>query len=347
MLPDTKVADGDLRAHEVCELVREMPFDWSGQAIALTASVGVVGMGAPRQDGLGELLQAANDALAAAKAAGGDRSYVYDADDPEMARRKESVHWVMQVDEALDRGYLRLRCQPIVPVRPGGGLQPHYEVLLGVHSGAAEPLPIAEFIDAAERYNRMRAVDRWVTRTVMDWIAAHRGHMPALHGFAVNLSGQTASDASFVDFVREQFQRTGIDPAWLSFEVTETAAISNLANSAGIVQDLKSMGCRMALDDFGSGLASYSYLKELPVDWLKIDGVFVRKIASCREDLAVVKSINEIGHFLGKKTIAEYVADDEILRLVRVIGVDYAQGFGISPPMLMDELVQTIEAATG
>jgi diguanylate cyclase (GGDEF)-like protein len=346
MLPDIGLADGGQRAEGICESLREMPFDWSGPAVALSTSIGVVGLG-PFRDGLGTLLQAADDSLAAAKAAGGDRVYIYNADDPEIARRKESVQWIVQVDDALERGHLRLRCQPIVPVRPNNGLAPHYEVLLGVHSGAAEPLPIAEFIDAAERYNRMRAVDRWVARSVMEWIAAHREHMPALHGFAVNLSGQTASDPSFIDFVREQFQRTGIDPSWLSFEVTETAAVADLSNSAGIIQDLKSMGCKVALDDFGSGLASYSYLKELPVDWLKIDGVFVRKIAGSREDLAVVKSINEIGHFLGKKTIAEYVLDDKILRLVRALGVDYAQGFGISPPLLMDELLQPSVAATG
>ena len=187
----------------------------------------------------------------------------------------------------------------------------------------------------------MRAVDRWVTRTVMEWIAAHRELMPSLYGFAVNLSGQTASDVGFVDFVRQQFQRTGIEPAWLSFEVTETSAVADLNRSAGIIRELKRLGCRIALDDFGSGLASYSYLKELPVDYLKIDGVFVRKIAGDQEDRAVVKSINEIGHFLGKRTIAEYVCDEEILRLVREIGVDYAQGFAISPPMLMDDLAAT------
>jgi diguanylate cyclase (GGDEF)-like protein len=344
MLPDIGLTDGGRRAQEICELVRTMPFDWSGQSIALSASIGVVGMEAAGES-FSKLLQAADDALGAAKASGGNTEFLYREDDPDIARRKESVHWVVQVDEALERGQLRLRCQPIVPVRPHDGLVPHYEVLLGVQSGAAEPLPIAEFIDAAERYNRMRAVDRWVARTAMEWIAAHREHMPELRGFAVNLSGQTASDPSFVDFVRQQFQRTGIEPSWLSFEVTETAAVADLSRSAGIVHDLKAMGCKVALDDFGSGLASYSYLKELPVDWLKIDGVFVRKIAANREDFAVVKSINEIGHFLGKKTIAEYVADDEILRLVREIGVDYAQGFGISPPILLDDLLQTAESA--
>jgi diguanylate cyclase (GGDEF)-like protein len=345
ILNDIDLEGGERRAREVCESVRAMTFDWSGPSIALSVSLGVVGMDAARA-GASQLLQAADDALAAAKAAGGDRAYVYRVDDPEITRRKESVRWVVQVDEALDRGQLRLRCQPIVPVRPDRGLSAHYEVLLGVHNDASQPLPIAEFIDAAERYNRMRAVDRWVAQTVMEWVAAHRGHMPALHGFAVNLSGQTVSDPGFVDFVRQQFQRTGIEPSWLSFEVTETAAVADLTRSAGIIHELKSLGCKVALDDFGSGRASYSYLKELPVDWLKIDGVFVRKIAADREDHAVVRSINEIGHFLGKKTIAEYVADDDILRLVREMGVDYAQGFGISPPLLMDDLPQTLLVAS-
>jgi EAL domain-containing protein (putative c-di-GMP-specific phosphodiesterase class I) len=296
-------------------------------------------------EGSSALLRAAENALAAAKRAGGDQVYLYREDDPDIAQQRESVRWVAQVDEALEGGQLHLRCQPIVPIRPGDGLAPHYEVLLGVSSSSDQPLPIGEFIDAAERYNRMRSVDRWVARTVMEWIAAHRDQMAAFHGFAVNLSGQTASDPSFVEFIRQQFQRTGIDPAWLSFEVTETAAVSDLSSSAGIVRDLKALGCKIALDDFGSGLASYSYLKELPVDWLKIDGAFVRRIAADREDYGVVKSINEIGHFLGKKTIAEYVADADILRLVTEIGVDFAQGFGISPPSLMDDLVKLRETA--
>ena len=174
-----------------------------------------------------------------------------------------------------------------------------------------ESLPIAEFIEAAERYKRMRAVDRWVTKSVFDWIATHREEMPQLHGFAVNLSGQTASDPAFVEFVRQQFRRTAIKPDWISFEVTETAAVASLSGTAGIIHELKKLGCKVALDDFGSGLASYSYLKELPVDWLKIDGVFVRDIVNDREDYAVVKSINEIGQFLGKQTIAEYVESEE------------------------------------
>jgi diguanylate cyclase (GGDEF)-like protein len=338
LLPDAGLADGEKWADSLRGSVGRMPFDWQGQALALSVSIGVVGFAAQR-DGQTNLLQAGEKAISAAKGQGGDRVYLYRADDPDIARQKESAQWVVQVDDALDRGRLHLRCQPIVPLRPGPAQAPHYEVLLGVTSGSSELLPVAEFIEAAERYHRMRAVDRWVARAVMEWIAEHRDHMPALHGFAINLSGQTAGDPGFVEFVRQQFDRTGIDPAWVSFEVTETAAVADLTRSAGIIRALKAMGCKVALDDFGSGLASYAYLKELPVDWLKIDGVFVRKVVADQQDYAVVKSMNEIGHFLGKQTIAEYVADREILRRVREIGVDFAQGYAISPPLLLDELL--------
>jgi len=344
LLSDTAARDAMPRAQNINELIGGMPFDWDGKSMAVSVSIGLVDLGLSDIDD-GALLKAAENALSMAKLAGGNQAYLYQEDDPGIARQRESAHWLTQVDEALEKGQMYLRCQPIVPVLPGEDLAPHYEVLLGVRDGSEQSLPIGGFIDAAERYNRMRSVDRWVTRTIMEWIAKHRDQMPSLHGFAVNLSGQTASDPGFVEFVRQHFQRTGIDPAWLSFEVTETAAVSDLASSAGIVSDLKALGCKVALDDFGSGLASYSYLKELPVDWLKIDGAFVRGIAADRGDYAVVKSINEIGHFLGKQTIAEYVADAEILRLVSEIGVDYAQGFEISAPTLLDDLLKLQDIA--
>ncbi len=325
-------------AETICEVFDRLEFDWPGQALALSASGGLVPL-AGTKDSAGGLLQAADNAIAAAKDAGGNSVLVYREDDPDIAERRVSAQRVAQVDEALDHGRLRLRCQPIVPLRPGDELQPHYEVLLDVGGDAGDALPLNEFIAAAERYRRMRAIDRWVTQSVIEWVAVQREQMSRLHGFAINLSGQTVSDPGFVDFVRQLFSQHRIDPSWVSFEVTETAAVADLQLGAGIVRELKALGCRVALDDFGSGLASYSYLKELPVDWLKIDGVFVRKIAADRADLAVVKSINDIGHFLGKQTIAEYVADDQILRHVREIGVDYGQGYRISPPMLMDDLI--------
>ena len=339
LFPELSSRDVHGQAERLREKVAAMPFNVAGHNLSVSVSIGLVDVDS-QSPAVGGVLQAADDALSVAKGNGGNCVHSYSDDDPEIQQHRESVRWVAQVDDALQHGRLNLRCQPIVPVRADRDLAPHYEVLLGVAGSDERPIPIGEFIDAAERYRRMRSVDRWVTRTVMEWIATHRAEMPRLHGFAVNLSGQTASDPAFVDFVRQNFQRTGIDPSWLSFEVTETTAVADLSASAGIVQDLKRLGCRMALDDFGSGLASYSYLKELPVDWLKIDGVFVRKIAQDSGDFAVVKSINEIGHFLGKQTIAEYVADEAILRRVAEIGVDYAQGYEIAAPSLLDSLVE-------
>ena len=345
ILYPVNVADEALDyAEQLREQVARIAFSIAGHKLPISISVGVVGLDL-EVAAVGTLLQAADDALSTAKAAGGNRVYFYNRDAPEIQSHRESLHWVARVDDALEHGQLKLRCQPIVPVRADVDLRSHYEVLLGVTSGQQEALSIAEFIDAAERYNRMRQVDRWVTRTVMEWVAANRTLMPRLQGFAVNLSGQTVSDPAFIDFFRQQLQRTQIDPSWLSFEVTETAAMADLSTSAGILQDLKRLGCRIALDDFGSGLASYSYLKELPIDWLKIDGVFVRKIAGHTSDYAVVKSINEIGQFLGKQTIAEHVADERILHLVAEIGVDYAQGYAIQPPSLMASLAQSLPHA--
>ena len=337
--PGVDIEAGRPWADQLCRGTHTLPFVWPGQALNLSLSVGVVSCAEFEPDA-GVLLQAAESALRAAKSAGGDRTYLYRREDPAIAKQAESVQWVMQVDRALDAGELRLRCQQIAPVCAGEGLRPHYEVLLGVRSESGGILPAAEFIDAAERYHRMRAVDRWVVRTVFEWIAAHRDSMAQLHAFAINLSGQTASDPEFIGFVREQLRSAELDPSWVSFEVTETAAIADLGRSAGIIRDLKALGCKVALDDFGSGLASYSYLRALPVDWLKIDGVFVRDIAHDENDYAVVRSINEIGHFLGKQTIAEYVTDGDVLRLVGEIGVDYVQGYGVAPPMLMDELLE-------
>ena len=317
--------------------VRSLRFDWQAPSTTLHVSIGLAGID-EGSEAAADLTRAVEYALTAAKKAGGDQAYIYRDDDPTIAQQRDSVEWLVRVDEALVDGRLHLRGQPIVPVRPDAGLAPHVEVLLGVSNAADEALPIAEFIEAAERYKRMRAVDRWITREVFDWVVANRDLMPSIHGLAVNLSGQTVSDPTFVEFVRQQFNRTGIEPHWISFEVTETAAVASLSHAVGIIHGLRGLGCRIALDDFGSGQASYSYLKELPVDWLKIDGVFVRNITSDSNDLAVVKSINEIGHFLGKKTIAEYVKDAATLEMIREIGVDYAQGFGVARPLLLDDL---------
>ena len=339
-LPDVAPKQAMTWAETICAAVRMLTLDGDSQRVNATASVGVVAFD---QGGVDELMLAAEHAVTAAKAAGGDRPYRYTRDDPDIQRNRDSAQWLIQVDDALERGQMHLRCQPIVPLRPDLAGQFHYEVLLGVSNTASQAVELLPFIEAAERYQRMRNVDRWVLQAITAWIDEHRSQMDRLRGFAVNLSGQTASDPSFVEFARRAFERHRISPGWISFEITETAAVTDITASAGIVHELKALGCKVALDDFGSGLASYAYLKELPVDWLKIDGAFVRRIAATREDYAVVKSINDIGHFLGKRTIAEFVADGPTLDRVRSLGVDFAQGHLISPPRPIDMLLDAWE----
>ena len=197
-----------------------------------------------------------------------------------------------------------------------------------------------ELINAAETYNRMTTIDRWVIERVLEWMSEHRGVLDDFGGFSINVSGHSVNDTTFPDFVLEQFGRTQAPTAKVCFEITETAAIANLDNAVDFMNRMRIIGCRFSLDDFGTGLSSYSYLRNLPVDFVKIDGVFVRDIAESPADYAVVRSINEIGHYMGKKTIAEYVEDAEILSSLKEIGVDFAQGFQISKPCLLDDLVK-------
>ena len=338
LLSRTDVADGVQEARALCAEIAKIPSHKVESSLVITASIGVVGLD-DLDAGLQQLLQAAESAARAAKAAGGNQAVQFNGDAPGLSRHRRALEWVVQVDDALANGELKLRCQPIVPIDKTRGLASHYEVLLGVKNSDGELLPIGEFISAAERYQRMGTLDRWITRTVFEWIERQRERMDEFSGFAINLSGQTITDPSFLEFVRDLFARHPILPHWVSFEVTETAAVSDLTIAAEIIKGIKGLGCHVALDDFGSGTASYAYLRELPVDFLKIDGVFVRNIAKNADDRAVVKSINDIGHFLGKQTIAEYVLDDAVLQHVVELGVDYAQGYAISPPILMDSLL--------
>jgi EAL domain-containing protein (putative c-di-GMP-specific phosphodiesterase class I) len=201
-----------------------------------------------------------------------------------------------------------------------------------------ETMPPTDFIIAAETYNRMTAIDRWVIERVLNWMSINREQLDYFGGFSINVSGHSVNDETFPDFVLEQFSASQAPTGKVCFEITETAAIANLDNAVDFMNRMKIIGCQFSLDDFGTGLSSYSYLRNLPVDYVKIDGVFVRDIANNPGDYAVVRSINEIGHYMGKKTIAEYVEDKEVLARLQEIGVDYAQGWEIERPLPLEEL---------
>ena len=240
----------------------------------------------------------------------------------------------------MEEDRLILNCQQIAPIK-GGVVQDvdkHYEILLTMIDELGDTMPPTDFIIAAETYNRMTSVDRWVIERVLNWMSINRDKLDNFGGFSINVSGHSVNDETFPDFVLEQFAKSQAPTGKVCFEITETAAIANLDNAVDFMNRMKIIGCQFSLDDFGTGLSSYSYLRNLPVDYVKIDGVFVKDIAKNPSDYAVVRSINEIGHYMGKKTIAEYVETKEVLELLKEIGVDYAQGFCIEKPLPLEDL---------
>jgi EAL domain-containing protein (putative c-di-GMP-specific phosphodiesterase class I) len=200
-------------------------------------------------------------------------------------------------------------------------------------------VPPGAFVPAAERYGIMPSIDRWVVRNVIQWLSMQQRHLDGLSFCSINLSAPTLSDPEFPHFIKDLIESSGVPPEKLCFEITETSVISNFNQALKLISALKEKNCLFALDDFGSGMSSFGYLKNLPVDFLKIEGSFVREIVSDDTSMALVRSINDIGHVMGKKTIAEFVEDDAVLARVEQLGIDYAQGYGICKPMPIDEFV--------
>jgi EAL domain-containing protein (putative c-di-GMP-specific phosphodiesterase class I) len=239
----------------------------------------------------------------------------------------------------LPKNRFRLFCQPIAAIEPGRNEKGHYEILLRMVNEEGSLVLPSEFLPTAERYHLASKIDQWVITTAFEWLRHHQDRLDHLSMCSINQSGQSLGDAAFLECVNREFEKTGIPGSKICFEITETAAISNFASAGRFITDLKKRGCQFALDDFGSGLCSFAYLKTLPVDFLKIDGLFVKGVVDDPVDLAMVKSINDIGHVLGKRTVAEFVETPAILDKLSEIGVDYAQGYGISRPRPLDELI--------
>ena len=322
---------------KIGEEVKAMRFEWEDDVYSLTTSCGMYFIH-QETDNVARIMRSADAACIAAKEAGRDRIHEYKEDDTEMEHRLDIMEFVSHIDKALDENRFELNCQMIKPIDPDDP-DVHYEILLTVLDDDDKPLPAQDFIIAAEKFNRMGAVDRWVIRNAFDFIASNILKLDHLGAFSINVSGNSLTEDDFMEFVLEQFNRTKLPTSKVCFEITETAAIGSLDDVVEFMEKMKIIGVNFSLDDFGTGLSSYSYLRTLPVDYLKIDGIFVKDIKENPSDYAVVKSINEIGHFMGKKTIAEYVEDDEIVEILREIGVDYAQGWGIGKKLPITTLL--------
>lgn len=316
-----------------------MKFTWESQTYKLTASAGLVDITFTSDSGA-RVLRAAEEACSQAKTDGGNRIQVYQPNDQEMTRRDNVMVWVAKLNQALEEERLTLRCQKIRAIDPARHQQelPHYEILLGMQAEGGEDLPASEFVQAAERYNRMLAVDRWVVDSAFHWLKDNPEKLAGIGMFSINLSGHSLADSQMMSYVFDRLLEYRLPTNKICFEITETTAISNMADAIDLMHELKKIGCRFALDDFGAGHATYNYLKRLPLDYVKIDGAFVRDIVADENDYVMVRSINDLAHYMGIQTIAEYVEDDAILARLAEIGVDYAQGYGIEKPRWLDSL---------
>jgi diguanylate cyclase (GGDEF)-like protein len=320
-------------------LVKEYRFAWQDKSFTIGVSIGLVPISA-ESEGLSNLLRYADAACYAAKDRGRNRVHVYQAEDAELLKRQGEMQWVTRISRALEENRLRLYVQPILPLNPHTAADSHYEMLLRMLDDDGElVLPMA-FIPAAERYNLMTSIDRWVIGAAFSAFHQLFPHAPNDHSLCtINLSGQSLCDEKILDLIERQFILNKVPYAAICFEITETAAITNLTEAIRFIQTLKAKGCKFSLDDFGSGLSSFTYLKNLPVDFLKIDGAFVKDMESDPMDRAMVESINHIGHVMGLKTIAEFVESEWIYERLKLIGVDYVQGNWLIEPQPLSSLM--------
>jgi diguanylate cyclase (GGDEF)-like protein/PAS domain S-box-containing protein len=315
-------------AEDMIETVKQFNFAWDDYNFTISASIGIVDITADIHT-CAELLSRADSACYMAKESGRNSIQIYTTENDKIINQQREKHWVSKINHALEENRFQLYFQAIKPLNEHEGkFMDHGEILLRMLDDEGDIISPNLFLSAAERYNMISMIDEWVVENTIQWLSARKQKMLV----SVNLSGKSISDKSFLNLVVTKLKQYKINPELLCFEITETAAISHLTTAIHFMTVLKKLGCTFALDDFGSGLSSFSYLTSLPVDYLKIDGSFVVDIDKDPMHYAMVKSINEVGQVMGIKTIAEYAASDDIINCLKEIGVDHAQGNAISRP---------------
>ena len=323
-------------AEALRKAIVDFRFAWKNRSFTIGVSIGLVNL-AEGPHTLASVLSAADAACYLAKDKGRNRVQVYRPEDDEVALRRGEMEWVNRLHRALAEDRLCLYAQPMHAMHSTGTEVLHQELLVRLIDENDELIQPITFIPAAERYHLMPSIDRWVIRTAFRLLADRRaaGDASALSGtYAINLSGASIGDDQFLDYVRESFARFRIPHRAICFEITETTAVTSLSKAAEFIGAMREPGCRFALDDFGVGVSSFTYLKQLPVDYIKIDGSFVRNMLHDPVDAAMVEAIHRIGRVMGKQTIAESVETAATLEALRSVGVDFAQGNAIAPPTL-------------
>ncbi len=328
-------------ANAVRSAIEDYQFAWEQRTFRIGASIGVVPIGEVGGS-VTDVLRAADGACYVAKEQGRNRVHIYRPDDVALTRRRSEMQWVARLHEALNLDRLVLFLQPIIAMKetitPPIDVEQctHFEFLLRIEEEDGSYISPTSFLASAERYNLATRLDRWVVNAALRWMTQAAKSGKKLELCSINLSAQSLGDAGFLEYLVNLLEIAEVDRDSVCFEITETSAIANLNSATQFMRTVKALGCRFALDDFGSGLSSFAYLKNLPVDYLKIDGAFVKDIATDPIDFAMVRSIADVGKVMGKDIIAEYVESEEVLAKVKDIGIDYAQGYYIGAPVPVD-----------
>lgn len=328
LLPDCNIEAAQRVMNNLLKMINEFRFSYDEHVFKLGASIGLAEISPEYTGSLSDLLGAVDSACYSAKEAGGGRFRVFRPDDIEIQQRHSQMEWVSRIHQGLEQNRFVLYVQRMASLKPNK--RSHCEVLIRMWGEDGKLYPPGYFLPAAERYHLMPVLDRWVVQEALSIIAKGGDNLPDV--CAINLSGQILSEDDFLDFVIEQINAKQVDPKKVCFEITETSVISNIDQAKNFIRKLRAIGCQFSLDDFGSGLSSFAYLKNLDVDFLKIDGMFVKNMVNDPVSRAMVESINHIGGVMGLKTIAEFAENTEIIDLLREIGVDYAQGYGVGQP---------------
>jgi len=336
LIDNCSLDDAEKIANQLKEQIQEFHYEWNDTVFRVGASIGLVAVN--KNSSTVELIMSAADtACYAAKDTGRNRVHVYKPDDAEMVTRYGEMQWVAKINKALiDRSFILYQQKVMLCESPHDKME-YSEVLVRMKGENGEIIPPGAFLPAAERYSLAPDIDRYVIRDVFKYISTSKGTENIIYG--INLSQMSIGADGFLAFILQQFKRYNISGRSICFEITETAAVKDINIAVQFIKALKDYGCRFALDDFGRGLSSLVYLKTLPVDYLKIDGLFVKDIISDVVDLAMVKSINDIGHVMNMKTIAEFVENEEVYLQLKEIGVDCVQGNWIGKPieLVVDE----------
>lgn len=338
ILPDCDLPRGLELAREVRDAVRELEYHWQGEVFHISASIGV-SLIEPSGCDASEVIQSADMACIRAKESGRDQVYVFDANEDHLLAKQNELKLSNDISNAIDAGELLLYAQPIVPVATNSAGRVNYEVLVRMKGRDGKLLSPGIFVPLAERYNLITRMDIWVVDQVMCWLETNRDLLTSVGHISVNLSGQSLGSSRLREFL---LQRLGADAELarsICFEITETSAVLDHENASALMEELRSLGCALSLDDFGSGMSSFGYLRSMPVDYIKIDGCFVKSLVEDPLCHATVRAIDSVAKALGKKTVAEFVENAAIVEKLRELGVDYAQGYHCGRPAPIQDVV--------